>query len=109
MREEKFLDVVNSLKKSSKLNAKEKQYLEERMASKEKWAKCFIKKQFVGCVSTTSRVEAFHSKLRKYFNSGSSLVNVFVGFRKIETIQLQKFKDEYSDMPKKKDQARLSS
>jgi len=69
--------------------------LEEKLKTKERWAKSFVKSRFCGGVCTTSRIEGLHGVLRRCLNSNSSLQKVFNCFRQIEAIQVQKHEQEY--------------
>jgi len=92
---EKFNDVIKELKKPGVLNQSQLEYLNKKLGVKETWAKCIIKKDFVGGICTTSRVESLHSILKDDLNSNSSLQDVLQAFKKIEKSQINKFQEEY--------------
>lgn len=93
--ENKYYDIIEELKNSDDVTDTEWNYLENKRKNERFWAKCFIKSHFTGGVSTTSRVEGYHGKLKKYLTSGSNLQNVFYSFRVIEKTQIDKFTAEF--------------
>lgn len=94
--EEKFHKIVAEIRGSESISQTQKTYLNAKLEKKEMWAKCKLKSKFLGGISTTSRIEGFHAKQKKYFNSNTNLQGVFRGFRKIEQTQFDKFKEEFS-------------
>jgi len=93
--QEKFKKKLSEILDSKEITETEKNYLEEKLKMKERWAKSFVKSRFCGGVCTTSRIEGLHGVLRRYLNSNSSLQKVFNCFRQIEAIQVQKHEQEY--------------
>jgi len=59
------------------------------------WAKCYLKTNYGGGISTTSRIESFHAKLKRHLTSSSRLEKLFQVFREIEKTQVEKFKEEF--------------
>jgi len=100
--EKKFEEKIQKIWDSSKLSEQEK-YLREELKTKYKWAKCYTKSSFCAGVYTTSRVDGLHSVLKKHLNSNSnpSLKKLFNCFHELETLQLQRFEEEYHRHPKK--------
>ena len=54
-------------------------------------------------ICTTSRVESLHNTLKDYLTSNSRLIQVFYAFKKIESIQIDKFINEYNNGKEKKE------
>ena len=92
---DKFEKTIKDVKNDKKLSKKQKDYIELKLKTKKMWSKCFLKTNFIGGVSTTSRVEALHAKQKKVWNSTSGLQKVFHSFRAIEKTEITKFKEEY--------------
>lgn len=92
----KFEYTINSIKESGALSKKQLEYLDFKLQTKDFWAKCLIKNNFVAGVSTTSRVESLHSVLKKRLNPRSRLCEVLSQFRSIERAQIQLFKEEFT-------------
>ena len=90
-----FNDIVKELKKDGVISEDQLKYLDLKLKTKTSWAKCFIKKDFVAGICTTSRVEALHSVLLDYLTSNSRLSEVLQAFRKIESTQIEKFNKEF--------------
>jgi len=97
----KFKESLNKIYASEDITESELNYLEAKLATKDKWAKCLVKSSFCGGVCTTSRIEGLHGVLKKHLNSNSSLRKVFSCFRQIEKTQLEKFTEEYNRHKKK--------
>lgn len=93
---EKFDSVIEAFEDSESPSENEKEYLQLKLQTKNKWAKCKTKTSFRGGVSTTSRIEGLHGVLRRYLNSTSSLQKVFFSFREIELTTISKFHDEFN-------------
>ena len=94
--ETNFQETIDQIERSKYASSPQKDYLEKKLLNKEKWGKCFTKKEFAGGVSTTSRVEGLHSVQKKYLTSSSNLQKVFYSFRSLEKQQVSKFYQEYS-------------
>jgi len=92
---DKFKKVYQELKDSPELSDNQSKYLEKRYNIRELWAKAYLKSSYGGGISTTSRVESFHAKLKKHLTSSSNLQKVFVVFRQLEQIQIERFKEEF--------------
>jgi len=82
--EEKFEKTLQELELSQFVSIEAKSCIKKKVEYKNKWAKCIIKYNFTAGISTTSRVESLHSKLRNHLNSNSSLMELFQAFREIE-------------------------
>jgi len=93
--DKKFNDAIHKIKNSQHITKNQKEYLEMKLQTKELWAKCYLKSKFTGGISTTSRIEGLHAKQKKYLTSNTNLQGVFQGFRSIEKIHINRFKDEY--------------
>ena len=79
-----------------------------KLKSKGMWAKCILKSNFTGGISTTSRIEGLHAKQKKYMISNTSLQGIFNGFRLIEKTNVSKFKAEFSKCEKQtKNESRI--
>lgn len=70
-------------------------YITEKCKNKKLWAKSYLKSQFCGDISTTSRIESFHAKIKDHLTSSSNLQMVFNAFEDIMKINVAKFKNEY--------------
>lgn len=91
----KFEETFEEIRKSPDVSEKEKKYLMKRYDGKELWAKCHLKSRFGGGISTTSRIESFHAKLKQNLTSSSSLQKVLQVFKDLIKIQTTKFKEEF--------------
>jgi len=92
---DKFELIYEELKSSNELAEKESVYLTKRYLKKNLWAKCYLKSEFGGGISTTSRIESFYAKLKQHLTSSSSLEKVFRVFKDLMNIQIQNFKEEF--------------
>ena len=97
----KFDETLKNIFDSENLTETEKDYLNAKLEGKDRWAKSYIKSEFCGGICTTSRVEGLHAVLKKYLNSNSSLIKVFQSFRLLESLQLEKFQEEFQRHSKK--------
>jgi len=59
---DKFEKIVQDIRNDDNLSNKQKEYIELKLKTKNMWGKCFLKANFIGGVSATSRVEALHAK-----------------------------------------------
>ena len=98
--QKKFEANLKEIFESEEITESEIKYLEEKLKTKNKWAKSFVKFRFCGGVCTTSRIEGLHGVLRRHLNSNSSLQKVFNCFRQLENIQVQRHEQEYLRHPK---------
>lgn len=64
--------------------------------------KSLTKHRFVTGVCTTSRVEGLHRVLQESLNSHSRLTELFQTFKNIESLKLEKYKEEFNRHSKKK-------
>ena len=93
--ETKFATILERFFESESVTSYQAEYMRKKLEKKAKWAKCFVKQEFTGGVSTTSRVEGLHAVQKKYLTSSSDLKTVFYSFRSLEKIQISKFKEEF--------------
>ena len=98
--QEKFNNVIDEILDSDDITEKQVEYLEDKLNSKKNWAKCFLKKRFLGGISTTSHAEGLHALQKKYLNSNSNLQNLFYSFRFIEKTQIMKYEQEFRKIKK---------
>ena len=97
LKKEEFEEIVDLVSDSKDVSEAQINYLDGKLLCKTKWARCFIKNEFAGGVSTTSRVEVLHSLQKKNMTSSSSLQKVFHSFRLLEKRQISKFSEEYNE------------
>jgi len=62
--DQKFYDVIKAVEESEDISDKELEYLNEKLKTKNQWAKCFTKENFCGGICTTSRIEGLHGVLK---------------------------------------------
>lgn len=89
-----FEDSFREIKKSRSINIELKNYLDEKAKDKELWVKAFMKKKFCCGMCTTSRIEAKHSVLKKFLNSGKRLTEVFKVIKELEEREIASYKNE---------------
>jgi len=94
-RVDKFNDILQEANDSKDITDKQLEYLNKKLKTKQKWAKCMIKTNFAAGVCTTSRIEGLHAVIKKYLTSSCSLQKVFLCFRTLEQIEIDKFAEEY--------------
>ena len=94
----KFNDAIDEINESEDINEEQKDYIEAKLANKKEWTKCLLKSNFVGGVSTTSRIEGFHAVQKRYLTSDGGLQKIFHSFRFIENTQITKFQEEFEDI-----------
>jgi len=92
---EKFENIFEELEDSADISEKQMKYLQKRYDKRQLWAKSYLKSYYGGGISTTSRVESFHSKLKQSLTSSSSLQKVFSVFRELEMTTIEHFKEEF--------------
>lgn len=91
-----FENIIEEVRASQNITEAEREYINEKLKTKEKWAKSETKSGFAGGVCTTSRIEGLHGVLKFHLNSNSNLQELFQCFQKIEMNLENKLKDEFN-------------
>ena len=76
-----------------------KKYLKKRNSLKHKWVKCYMKNLFTCGTCTTSRIESKHRIYKTFLNGNSRLCEIFLTFKKLESREIDKDKQELLTKP----------